>query len=125
MHDIENRQDIEKLVDAFYKRAIPDQVIGKFFTEVVRLDWEVHIPVLCDFWETVLLGNQTYKGNPMVKHILLSEKEPLLPLHFDRWLELWTHTVHSLFTGKTADEAITRANQIAALMKFKVRQAGA
>ncbi len=73
MKDIQERKDIELLVDEFYKKVLKDDVIGHFFTEVVQLDWEKHIPIMYDFWETTLLGNIKYKGNPMVKHIELSK----------------------------------------------------
>lgn len=120
--DIEERRDIEVLVDAFYKKVVVDDVIGSFFTEVVELDWDKHIPVMYDFWETTLLGNMRYKGNPMIKHIELNRKEPLEARHFDRWLALWESTVRDNFRGIKADEAILRARQIGELMKFKIQQ---
>ncbi|MGI9543970.1 MAG: group III truncated hemoglobin [Cyclobacteriaceae bacterium] len=122
MKDIQTRDDIELLVDAFYKRMIVDDVIGFFFTEVMELDWDKHIPIMYDFWETILLGNIKYKGNPMLKHIALNKKEPLKPEHFDRWLKLWEAILAENFNGKNADEALNRAKQIGALMKFKVEQ---
>ena len=36
--DIENRQDIDELMLAFYKRAIADDLIGFIFTDVAKLD---------------------------------------------------------------------------------------
>lgn len=77
MNDLKNRDDIELLVNEFYKKVIDDEIIGHVFTEVVQLDFEKHIPVICDFWETTLLGQMKYKGNPMLKHIELNKKEPL------------------------------------------------
>lgn len=122
MKDIKDRTDIQLLVDSFYKQVLKDELIGKFFTEVVVLDWQVHIPVMYDFWETVLLGAQKFRGNPMEKHFRLNEMEPLLPVHFDRWLLLWERSVNQNFEGANAREAITRAQQIGGLMKFKVRE---
>lgn len=122
MKDIQNRKDIELLVDAFYKRIIVDDVIGFFFTKVIELDWDKHIPIMYDFWETILLGNIKYKGNPMLKHIDLNKKAALKPEHFARWLELWQITLSENFSGKNADEALNRAKQIGALMEFKVGQ---
>jgi len=122
MKDIEDRQDIKLLVDAFYKEVVNDDLIGHFFTKVIPLDLDIHLPVMYDFWETTLLGNIKYKGNPMVKHIELSRKEPLNPEHFERWLSLWGTAVTENFDGPKAKEAIERANLIAELMKFKVQQ---
>ena len=118
--DISSRTDIELLVDRFYKKVIADKTIGHFFTEVVQLDWDKHMPVMYDFWETTLLGNIKYKGNPMVKHIELARKEPLQAAHFDHWLELWRTTINEHFEGAKALEAITRAENIASLMQFKI-----
>ena len=123
MPDIKKRADIELLVDAFYEQVIEDKIIGQFFTEVVKLDWEVHIPIMYNFWETILLDNMVYKGNPILKHIQLSQKRMLEPHHFERWLELWEKTTQTHFEGPKAEEAISRAKQIASLMKYKVENA--
>ena len=122
MKDIENSQDIKLLVDEFYKEVVNDDLIGHFFTKVIPLDLEIHLPVMYDFWETTLLGNMKYKGNPMVKHIELSRKESLNPEHFERWLSLWVNAVTENFEGPKAEEAMQRAKLIADLMKFKVQQ---
>ena len=122
LKDIENRDDIILLIDKFYSRVIADDFIGYFFTEVIALDWDKHIPVMYDFWETTLLGKMKYKGNPMLKHLELNKKEPLVPAHFHRWLTHWETTIRENFSGRKAEEAIKRANQIAELMKFKIQQ---
>lgn len=121
MNDIQNRRDIEFLIDAFYTKAVTDDVIGFFFTKVVVLQWEVHIPIMCDFWESVLFGQAKYKGNPMLKHIELSRKHALQSEHFMRWLELWETTVKENFSGEKAIEAISKAKQIGDLMQFKIK----
>ena len=120
--DIQTRTDIKTLVDEFYKQVITDDLIGHFFTEVVKLDLDKHLPVMYDFWETTLLGNMKYKGNPMTKHIELSRKKTLDSEHFDRWLALWVSTVTANFDGIKAEEAIQRAKQIGELMKYKIQQ---
>ncbi|TBW30415.1 group III truncated hemoglobin [Gramella sp. KN1008] len=122
MKDIQNRKDIELLVDEFYKLVIKDEKIGHFFTRVVKLDWDHHIPVMYDFWESSLLGKMKYKGNPMIKHIELSKKETLKEEHFNRWLNLWEKTIRKHFEGKKAETAIQRGRQIAELMKFKIER---
>ena len=122
MKDIQHRKDIEYLIDEFYKRVKTDELIGFFFTEVIKIDWDRHMPVMYDFWETTLLGKMKYKGNPMLKHIALNKKEPMNPKHFERWLELWETTVLENFGGTKANEAVQRASQIGELMKFMVTQ---
>ncbi|MBT8220650.1 MAG: group III truncated hemoglobin [Bacteroidia bacterium] len=122
MKDIENRQDIQHLVDSFYLQAMSDKRIGHFFTEVVHLDMKKHMPVMYDFWETTLFGKMKYKGNPMLKHIHMDEISPMEAQHFDQWLALWTATIQNNFRGPRADRAIKKANQIAALMQYKIKQ---
>ena len=121
MHDIRHRQDIEELVNSFYTKVLGDPVIGHFFTEVVQLDLQKHMPVMYSFWETVLLGKMSYKGNPMIKHIELSQKAPITNDHLDRWLHLWHETVQEKFSGEKADMAVERARSIGLLMLHKIR----
>ena len=122
--DIENRQDIETVVDAFYRKVVVDNTIGFFFTDVVQLSWEKHIPIMYSFWETILLDNITYKGNPMVKHIELNRLEALTKEHFTRWLFLWKETINEHFIGPMSKKAISKAEQMAALMLYKIEQSG-
>ena len=70
----------------------------------------------------MLLGTQTYSGNPMVKHIALNKKTPLNPEHFERWLSLWESTVYQNFAGPKADEAVSRSKSIGSLMQHKIKQ---
>lgn len=120
MKDIASRADIEHLVEHFYHQAMVDETIAHFFHTVVVLDLEHHLPLICDFWETVLLGNIRYKGNPMLKHIDLAQKSPLQKEQFERWIALWKATNKKLFQGPISEEAMRRAEQIAGLMMFKL-----
>jgi len=120
LKDIENRADIKLIVDTFYKYLIKDELVGPFFTDVIKIKWEEHFPKMYDFWETTLLGNMVYKGNPMLTHIELRKKMSLEPPHFERWLSLWQSTIHCLFKGPVSDMAFLNANQIAELIKDKV-----
>ena len=120
MRDISNRDDIEKLVNAFYKKVIDDDLIGIFFTKIVELKWDVHLPVMYDFWESMLFGTGKYKGNPMIKHIEIHKKKRMEAEHFDRWLEVWKSTVRQNFSGEKADMAVMKAEQVSSLMKFKL-----
>lgn len=120
--DIENIDDIKLLVDSFYKKVIPDKTIGYFFTEVVKFDWEVHLPVMYSFWDSILFGTMNYKGNPMIKHIEMNKKENLHKEHFDQWMKLWGETIDELFVGEKANEAKKRAGSIGQLMQYKINQ---
>jgi len=125
MTDIQNRADIEKLLQAFYAKALTDPVIGHYFTEVVPLDMEKHIPVITDFWETILFGKAIYKGNALDMHRHIHDLSAFREEHFDRWLQLFTATVDGMFSGNLAELAKQRAVSIATIMKMKTIYAGA
>lgn len=117
--DIENRDYIEQLMRAFYAKAIPDPVIGHYFTEVIQMDLEKHLPVIIDFWETVLFGIAKYKSNAIAVHQHLHTKSAFEDKHFERWVSLFQATVDDLFEGEKATLAKQRALSIATVMKIK------
>lgn len=123
MRDISTSEDIVQLVDGFYAKVLKDDLIGHFFTEVVQISLEKHMPVMYSFWEGILLpGHTPFRGNPMVKHIELSRKSKLLPEYFERWLSLWSETLDALYAGEVAEEAKRRAKLMGDLMLFKIGQ---
>lgn len=118
--DIESREDIERLVRAFYDRAMVDDRIGYIFTEVAKIDLDEHLPTMFDFWETMLLGGNRYRGGAMHKHVDLHRQSPLLEEHFVRWLELWDATIDRDFAGDRASLAKMRAHQVARSMLLRM-----
>jgi hemoglobin len=118
--DIKNRSDIEHLVKSFYSRVNKNALIGFFFTEVVAVNWEKHIPVMVDFWENVLFFTGSYGGNPMEAHRMVNQKHKMDSVHFDEWVKIFTATVDELYEGEQADNIKQRATNIATIMKFKI-----
>ena len=118
--DINRREDITMFISSFYEKVKVNEEIGFIFNEVAHMNWEEHIPVIVDFWETILLDNPVYKKNAMEVHYDLNKKFPLQKIHFDTWLSLFNSTVGELFEGKIAILAKTRAKAIADLMLFKI-----
>lgn len=112
-HDIADRADCERLVRAFYGRALEDPLIGWLFTDVAKLDVEAHVPVIASFWETILLGGRSYGGGAFAPHAALHMKAPLRKAHFERWLVLWRETVDELFSGERAELAKAHAVRVA------------
>lgn len=110
--DIENRDDIERLVRAFYGKAMNDEIIGYIFTDVAKLDLDEHVPKFVAFWETNLLGKQTYAGGAFHPHANIHHQSPLRQGHFERWLILWTRTVDEMFDGPRAALAKVHALRI-------------
>jgi hemoglobin len=113
LHDIDTRADCEALVRAFYGRALTDPVIGFIFVDVAKLDLEAHVPRIASFWETILLGAQSYGGGAFAPHMALHQQVPLRRGHFERWLWLWRNTVDELFAGERAELAKSHALRVA------------
>src|SRR3954469_17159213 len=114
--DIENREDIDLLMESFYSKAMTDEQIGYIFTDVAKLDLEHHLPIIGDFWEALLFRTGDYARygrNPLQVHGQLNEKTPLRPSHFRRWLQLFETSVDELFSGMRADFIKMRAEAIA------------
>jgi hemoglobin len=111
--DIRTREDCERLVRAFYGKAMSDPMIGFLFTDVARLDLEEHVPVITSFWATMLLGERSYGGGAFAPHVSLHRKAGLRGPHFQRWLVLWSGTVDELFMGERAEEAKAHAQRVA------------
>ena len=123
MKKLESREDIEFLVNAFYNKVGKDETIGFFFNEVAKVNWSHHLPKMYSFWETLLFGQISYKGNPMAMHFPINEKEAIEKPHFAHWIKLWTETVEEHFTGEMAETAIYKASNIANLMAHKMEVA--
>jgi hemoglobin len=118
--DIENRKDIEHLLTSFYTKVFKDERIKHFFIEVVPLNLEQHIPVITDFWESVLFSKHTYRKNVMEVHQHISNLSSIKKEHLDCWIFLFEQTVDELFAGVKAELAKQRAVSIATLMDIKL-----
>jgi hemoglobin len=112
--DLRNRDDIYGLVSEFYRRAFEDELLGPIFTDVAHMDLEHHMPIMCDFWETVLFRAGLYRRNALALHVNLNKKVPLGAEHFDRWLAIWVANVDEHFAGEKAELAKVQAGRIAA-----------
>jgi hemoglobin len=121
--DIESREDIVHLISSFYGKATQDDLIGYFFTEVAAIKLEEHLPTMYNFWENILFQTGNYHGGMMYKHILLNEKEPMRPEHFERWFALFVETVDGNFEGPKAEEAKMRAGMVIQTLPLKLRSA--
>ncbi len=120
--DIQSRKDIELLINSFYEKVKKDDTIGFIFNDIARVNWEQHLPLIYDFWETLLLDAASYHKNAMEVHYTLNRKIPLEEKHFQRWLQLFFETVNELFIGNIATMAKTKAKSIAGLMQYKMKQ---
>ena len=120
--DISNRDDLLLLMTEFYKKLLADDSINYLFTDVAKIDLAHHLPVLVDFWDSILFNSNTYQKNAMQPHIALHQKSPLQKHHFDTWLNYFIQTVDELFEGEKAFLAKERATSIATVMRIKTIQ---
>lgn len=111
--DLHDRDDVLALVNDFYTRAFDDELLGPIFVDVARMDLAHHLPIICDFWETVLFQAGLYRRNALQIHLSLNARAPLGAEHFERWLTLWATTVDANFAGEKAELAKTQGARIA------------
>jgi hemoglobin len=116
--EIKGEAEIRLMVNFFYEKVNGDELLSPVFNDFAGVNWEKHLPIMYNFWSTVLLGDASYKGNPFLKHIPLPVGED----HFVRWVELFRQTVDENFTGTLAEEAKLRATSIAAIFNHKLTQ---
>ncbi len=118
--DIENKNDIEVLVNSFYDRVKCDDILGEIFTAIIPINWSVHLPVMYRFWDNAIFYTGGYTGNPMAMHGHIHKKIGLTPEQFARWLHLFNNTTDELFEGEKASLAKQRAFSIAKVMEQKI-----
>lgn len=121
--DIQNRDDIVLLVDTFYAKIGKSPVIGFIFNDIVKVNWDTHLPKMYSFWASALFNEHSFKGSPMKKHIAISKLTPMTDLQFNEWLSLFNQTVDELFEGRMANEAKARAANIARNMLQNIMSA--
>lgn len=113
MKDISTRDDIILLVNTFYDNLQKNEALDTLFNKVAKIKWESHLPKMYDFWESILLHNPVYRGNPMRVHMQLDQMQKLKKEDFEMWMEIFHATVDSLFEGNVAEQAKTRALSVA------------
>lgn len=118
--DIKDRNDINKVVNLFYDKARTDEVIGLFFSEVVSINWEKHLPMMCAFWENVLFYTGNYEGDPLTTHRIIHKKYATSLQHFDRWIQLLDECVDGLYEGENAEKMKSHAKGIAKVMQEQI-----
>lgn len=114
MKDIENKEDVERMVDVFYKKVMKDELLSPFFK---NLNFEKHLPKMVHFWSFVLLDETGYTTNVTDKHLNM----PLRKEHFDQWISLFNQTVDELFKGEKTEMAKQRAILIGWTIETKIK----
>jgi hemoglobin len=106
---------IRRLVDAFYDKVRLDAELAPIFLRAIPGDWEPHLTRMYAFWSSVMLTTGRYKGNPVVKHLVIPGIQPHL---FERWLALFNETCGELFDDGVSEEFRAKAARIAESLKL-------
>lgn len=114
--ELQNFDDIILLVDEFYAKIRNDELLAPIFNKVIHDRWSFHLNKMYTFWQTVLLEEHTYYGNPFMPHVDL----PVEKQHFVRWIELFYQTLDEHFEGGKVDEAKWRAAKMAEMFLYKI-----
>jgi hemoglobin len=86
-----------------------DDLLSPIFNEVAWVNWQKHLPLLYQFWGTLLFHTNTCKRRPWLKHALL----PVSAEYFTRWVFLFKETVNENFSGPKGNDAKNIAARIA------------
>ena len=109
----EQRDAIDRMVRLFYERGLTDELLGPIFRERIH-DWDAHIPIVANFWSSMLHGTQRYKGNAFGVHMQLKFE----PEAFERWIATFESAVTDTLAPDDAAKAIRIARHMA--QSFKV-----
>jgi len=109
---------IETLVRNFYQKVQADELLSPIFNDVAQVNWEHHIPLLCQFWNSIMLKTNEYHGGAYMKHLAIGEKTPIKEEHFARWLEIFRQQAAIDLPAAAAEQIILRASLIAQSLKL-------
>ena len=118
MDDIQNREDIELLVNNFYERVHNEPNLALVF-EIPHDQLQSHLTRVVNFWENWLFQTGSYTGGMMWVHLQTNEKHKLTTERFEQWLSLWFLTTDSLFLGEKATFVKNKALEIGQIMNAK------
>ncbi len=120
-NDIESREDINTLIHNFYAEIREEELLGPIFNAMIK-DWDQHLNLLVDFWETNLFLIKKYTGNPLAAHVKTDKfhNHEINEYHFGIWLNLWFKNIDALFEGENAQLAKNRARNMSTFMNMEI-----
>jgi len=114
---------VSLLVRTFYAKIRKDDFLGPIFNGIIT-DWETHLELLTDFWETNLLYKRKYFGNPMHAHVEVDQKlgNTINEMHFGTWINMWVQTIDELFEAddEVAQIAKNRARHMGTFLHLNI-----
>lgn len=110
---ITSHEDIEDIVARFYATMLQDPIVGYIFTDVAKIDLQQHLPIIADFWSSIVFKQKQYSNNVLAKHLELNQTIALTPGHFTRWLYLFNRAIDEQYIGSNAQLMKDRAESVA------------
>ena len=92
------REDIQQVVESFYRKALRDAMIGFHFRHIQ--DLSTHIPRLTSFWELQLNGQTTHPLDHPFSLIPTHQKMGIKRGQLDRWVVLFKQTLQETFSNQ-------------------------
>ncbi len=107
-------EDLHDLLVDFYDAVARDEMLAPYFAAV---DMSEHIPVIADFWSTLIFHSGRYQRNAFKPHL---EMPGLAPEHFSRWIATLERTVDERFAGPGAESMKDYGHRIAYSMQLRL-----
>ena len=114
--EIENLEDNKLLVNGFYDSVRKDELLSPIFNKIIVDKWPEHLEKMYRFWQSILLEEYTYSGNPFLANANLGISE----IHFKRWLNLFYETLDSSFEGEIAEKAKLQGKKMSKIFSAKI-----
>ena len=113
MPDLRDEGLLPLLAD-FYERVELDELLAPYFAVV---DMTAHMPVIVDFWSTMVFHTGRYSGNAFRPHLAMPG---LTAAHFARWLATMEATVDAHAAGPAASHMKMLAHRVAFNMQMRL-----
>jgi hemoglobin len=120
--DIRKPKDIQRVINAFFKKVRKDQLLSPYFADKTKEEWDVFLPVMYSFWENALFYSGGYSGNPMQRHMEMNAAHSFSAIHYERWLQLLTESIDERYAGEKAEMMKERARNISTIMQVKLAE---
>ena len=122
MNDVQNQEDLYKIVEDFYKNLLADEKISYIFTDVVKIKLEEHLPILVTFWSQAILGTGGYYNNLTQIHLDVNMKSYLSKELFEIWLAHFEAAINENFEGFNCERMKNMAHNLSTIMQIKIAQ---
>ena len=109
--DLDSAQHIRMFVESFYEKVLSDQSLEPIFSKVAKVDLSKHLPIICSYWEKLLLGGSDYRRHTMNIHRAVDVQQSFTEANFAAWLGHFKATAAE-FSGPKTDRAVIIASTI-------------